>query len=185
MSAGPNETDDGESTPWLPTDELVDELYHDLRRIARWQRVRVSASQTLNTTALINEAYVRLAGGSRFQTRGHFLRAAAIAMHHVLVDRVRAQMAQKRGAGAGSVVVDELAEEVWVEDAEVVLGVHDALDRLSVLNPRLVDVVECRFYAGYTEAETATALGRSVRTVQREWALARAWLKKELRPASA
>jgi RNA polymerase sigma factor (TIGR02999 family) len=106
-------------------------------------------------------------------------------MHRVLVDRVRAQMAQKRGAGAGSVVVEGLAEEVWVEDAEVVLGVHEVLDRLSVLNPRLVDVVECRFYAGYTEAETATALGRPLRTVQREWALARAWLKKELRPPSA
>jgi RNA polymerase sigma factor (TIGR02999 family) len=177
----------GDSAPSLPTNELVDELYHDLRRIARWQRVRVSAGQTMNTTALINEAYVRLAGGSRFESRGHFLRAAAIAMHHVLVDRARAQMAQKRGAGAsaGNVVVDELAEEVWVEDAQVALGVHEALDRLSVINSRLVHVVECRFYAGYTESETATALGRSVRTVQREWALARAWLKKELRPPSA
>jgi RNA polymerase sigma factor (TIGR02999 family) len=163
-----------------PLNELVEALYQDLRRIARWQRVRLSGGETLDTTALINEAYVRLAASSRFETRGHFLRAAAIAMHRVLVDRVRERMARKRGGGVARVELEEVADELGVEEAGAVLAVHDALERLSLLNARLVEVVECRFYGGYSEAETAEALGRSERTVQREWALARAWLKKEI-----
>src|SRR5688500_1969968 len=100
-----------------PLNELVAALYQDLRRIARWQRVRLSGGETLDTTALINEAYVRLAPSSRFETRGHFLRAAAIAMHRVLVDRVREHMAQKRGGGVARVELDEVAEELGKEEA--------------------------------------------------------------------
>jgi RNA polymerase sigma factor (TIGR02999 family) len=163
-----------------PASELVSALYQDLRRIARWQRGRLSGGLTLNTTALINEAYVRLSSGPSFLSRGHFLRAAAIAMHRVLVDRVREQMALKRRGSAMSVDVDSLSDEALLAEAPRILAVHEALERLGALNPRLVEVVDCRFYGGYTEAETAEALGRPLRTVQREWALARAWLKKEL-----
>ena len=108
---------------------------------------------------------------------------SAVAMRRVLVDRVREQMAVKRGGGAAHLSleqIDEQAGELMIEDGERLLGVESALQRLSAIDPRLVEVVECRFFAGYTEPETAEALGISERSVQRHWALARAWLKTEM-----
>ena len=160
-------------------EDLVPLVYQELKAVARRQRVRVSGVETLNTTALIHEAYLRLAPESTFGSRSHFLRVAAVAMRCVLVDRVRAQLAAKRGGGAVHVELDG-AVGFLVEDEETVLAVHDALERLGVLSPPLVQVVECRFFAGYDERETAAVLGLSERTVQRHWATARAWLKKEL-----
>jgi RNA polymerase sigma factor (TIGR02999 family) len=158
---------------WVPL------LYDELRRIARRERVRLFTGGTLATTALVNEAYARLAGDTRFGSRGEFLRIASVAIRRILIDRVRAQLAAKRGGGATHVPLDE-AHDFVVEDDERVLAVHDALETLATRNARLAQVVECRFFAGYDEQQTAEALGISERTVQRDWAMARAWLKKEL-----
>jgi RNA polymerase sigma factor (TIGR02999 family) len=163
-------------------DELLPAVYEELRRVARRERFRLSGGDTLTTTALIHEAYLRLARSSSFASRADFLRIAAVAMRRILVDRVRAQLAEKRGGGARHVEIDEVADFL-VSDGERVLAVHEALQRLGALNPRLAGLVECRFFAGYSEPETALALGVSERTVQRDWTLARAWLKKELEAA--
>ena len=158
---------------------LLPVLYQELRAIARRERRGFSGGETLLTTALIHEAYLRLASSNAFASRGDFLRAAAVTIRRIIVDRIRAQMAQKRGGGEKSVELEDAAE-FEVENPKAVLQVHDALSALADLNPRLAEVVECKFFAGFSEAETAEALGVSERTVQREWALARAWLRKEL-----
>lgn len=172
------------SKPLTPSGDGVDQwiplVYDELRRIARRERVRMFAGGTMATTALVNEAYARLAGEAQFTSRGHFLGIACIAMRRILIDRVRAQLAAKRGGGVAHVPIEEAADFV-VEEPEHVLLVHEALERLAAENPRLARVVECRFFAGYDEAQTAETLNTSERTVQRDWATARAWLKKELR----
>lgn len=175
----------GETQPGL-ADELLPLVYQELRGIARRERRRLSGGETLATTALVNEAYVRLSANPPFASRGDFLRIAATAMRRILVDRVRAQMAAKRGGGVAAVALEDVADvanaaDFRVEDAQMVADVHEALERLGAMNPKLVQVVECRFFAGYSETETAEALDLSLRTVQRDWALARAWLKKEVR----
>jgi RNA polymerase sigma factor (TIGR02999 family) len=161
------------------TDRLIPQVYQQLKAIARRERVRLSGGETLATTALIHETWLRLAEANGFESRAHFLRTAAIAMRQILIDRVRAQLAAKRGAGAEKVALEEIPDFV-VEDEGTVLAVHDALERLAAVNPRLVRIVECRFFAGYSESETGEALGISERTVQRDWAMARAWLRKEM-----
>lgn len=178
-------SDTGESTPGAAEDisgtveELLPVVYQELRGIARRERRRLAGGDTLATTALINEAYLRLVRNPAFASRGNFLRIASVAMRRILVDRVRAQFAAKRGSGAANLDIDEVQDFI-VEDEETVIQVHEALETLSTLNPRLVEIVECRFFAGYSEVQAAEALGISERTVQRDWALARAWLKKEL-----
>lgn len=181
--AGEPEAEDEKVAPGEPdgVDRWVPLLYDELRRIARRERVRLFGGSTLATTALVNESYARLAGDTHFSSRGEFLKIASVAIRRILIDRVRAQLAAKRGGGAKHVSIDE-AHDFVVEDDERVLAVHDALETLAQMNPRLAQVVECRFFAGYDEAQTAEALGISERTVQRDWATARAWLKKELHP---
>lgn len=164
---------------WLPM------VYQELRAIARRERRHLSGGETLITTALVNDAYLRLSGDQAFVSRGQFLGIAAVAIRRILIDRVRAQLAEKRGGGASHVSLDDETEnaenaDFAVEDDANVLAVHEAMDGLAALNPRLAQVVECRFFAGYDDAQTAEALGLSERTVQRDWALARAWLRKEL-----
>ena len=160
-------------------EQLLPVVYQELRAIARRERRRLAGGDTLATTALINEAYLRLVRNPAFASRANFLRIASIAMRRILVDRVRAQFAAKRGSGERTLDIDEVQDFI-VEDEETVLQVHEALETLSAVNPRLVQIVECRFFAGYSEVQAAEALGLSERTVQRDWALARAWLKKEL-----
>lgn len=170
-------------TPALSVDALIPLVYRELRAVARRERLRVSAGETLLTTALVHEAYLRLREHPALPSRADFLRLSAVAMRRVLVDRVREQMAAKRGGGAAHLSLDQLDEqagELVIEDGERLLGVESALQRLSAIDLRLVEVVECRFFAGYTEPETAEALGISERSVQRHWALARAWLKTEM-----
>lgn len=162
--------------------QLVPLFYADLRRLARRVRHQSQASETLQTTALIHEVYLKLRLVPAWNDRQHFMRAAAMAMRQVLVDDVRARLAQRRGAGATHLGLDE-AEEVAAADVdERVVQIDEALQRLNELNPRLSQTVECRYFAGYNEAETAEALGVSVATVQRDWAKARAWLHRELAP---
>lgn len=159
--------------------ELLPLLYEDLRRIARRERFRVRAGATMQTTALIHEAYLKLQGLARFNTREHFLRASALAMRHVLVNYARDSMAEKRGGGARALPLDEVPEVGELTD-ESIIEINDALQRLAGLNPRLAQVVECRFFAGYGDEETALALGLTDRTVRRDWVKARAWLRREL-----
>jgi RNA polymerase sigma factor (TIGR02999 family) len=137
----------------------------------------------MRTTALINEAYLKLLRSPEFNDRAHFLRSAALAMRHILVNHARNRVAVKRGGG---VIVESLDEsvEAAAQSDDSVIEVHEAVDRLAQLDERLAQVVECRFFAGYTEQDTATALGMTERTIRRDWAKARAWLRVELGAAT-
>lgn len=167
----------------LPRDaeQWVPLLYEELRRIARRERFRLPTPDTIGTTALVNEAYLRLSENQKVD-RAQFLGTCAIAIRRILVDRVRAQLAAKRGGGAQKVPLEaaEGAAEFVVEDDETVLAVNEALEALARENPKLARIVECRFFAGYSEGETALALGVSESTIRRNWVTARAWLKREL-----
>jgi RNA polymerase sigma factor (TIGR02999 family) len=158
---------------------LMPLMYQDLRRIARRERQRVRAGVTLQTTALVHEAYLKLEHLASFNDDEHFLRACALAMRHILVNHARSRMASKRGGGAANIPLDDAPEMSGAPD-EVILKINDALLGLAELNPRLAQVVECRFFAGYDDAETARALGLTDRTVRRDWVKARAWLRREL-----
>jgi len=160
-------------------DQLLPLFYDDLRRLAHRERSRVSAGATLQTTALVNEAYLKLRGSGGWNTDDHFLRAAALAMRHALVNYAVARMATKRGDGAAHVSITE-SLDMAIEDDASVIALNDALGRLAKESLRLAQVVECRYFAGYDESETARALGISERTVRRDWTLARAWLHREL-----
>ena len=160
-------------------DLLIPVLYDDLRRLARRARWQVSAGNTMQTTALVHEAYLRLRRSEGFNDRQHFLRSAAMAMRQILVNLARDALADKRGAGAPEITLDD-APELPAASADTLLEVSDALDRLAVLSPRLASVVECRFFGGFSDEETAAALGLSDRTVRRDWLKARAWLLREM-----
>jgi RNA polymerase sigma factor (TIGR02999 family) len=158
---------------------LMPLMYQDLRRIARRERQRVRAGATLQTTALIHEAYLKVEHLASFNDHEHFLRACALAMRHILVNHARDRMAGKRGGGAANIPLDE-APEIGGAPDEMILKINDALLGLAELSPRLAQVVECRFFAGYDDLETARALGLTDRTVRRDWVKARAWLRREL-----
>ncbi len=166
-------------------DRLVPVLYDELRRIAhrRLQRSRRAGKRdaTLATTALVNEAYLKLVDQeqARWKDRAHFLALAAVAMRHILIDRVKASSRRKRGGGELDVTFDDhlLAD---VRSADRLLEIDDALDHLAQVAPRMARVVECRFYGGLSEEETAEALQVTVRTIQRDWAKARALLQRTL-----
>ena len=160
-------------------DQLLPLFYDDLKRLAHRERNRVGAGMTLQTTALVNEAYLKLRGTQAWNTDVHFLRAAALAMRHALVSHAVARLANKRGSGAVSLPITE-ALEVPIEDDATTLALNEALGRLALDSLRLAQVVECRYFGGYDDAETARALGVSERTVRRDWNLARAWLHREL-----
>lgn len=160
-------------------DRLVDLVYDDLRRIARSQLRKRSGRREFETTALVSEAYLRLVKGSGLvgSNRDHFLAVCARAMRFVLIDFARERSAQKRG---GNLIAETLEEGVVSSDSEVemstVLALHAALEELQDSGPRLVQVVECRYFAGLSLEETAAALSVSTRTVERDWRLARAQL---------
>jgi RNA polymerase sigma factor (TIGR02999 family) len=158
---------------------LIPLMYPDLRRIARRERLRVHAGATLQTTALVHEAYLKLEHLESFNDHEHFLRACALAMRHILVNHARDRMAHKRGGGLANVSLDDAPEISGAPD-ETVVKINDALLALAQLSPRLAQVVECRFFAGYDDAETARALGLTDRTVRRDWVKARAWLRREM-----
>lgn len=160
--------------------ELLPMLYAEVRRIARRERRRVGAGATLQTTALVHEAWLKFDRSAHFADRAHFLHAAALAMRHVLVNHAREAHAAKRGGGAEPVSLGAL-DRLGVGPDETLIEVHEALLRLAALNPRLAQVVECRYFGGLDARETAEALGVTERTVGRDWVKARAWLHKELR----
>jgi RNA polymerase sigma factor (TIGR02999 family) len=159
---------------------LFSAVYDDLRRIAR-RALRGDRRHTLQTNALVHEAYVRLthARGTVFNDRVHFFAVAARAMRNILVDYARARQAEKRG-GQRPVPLDDVDPAWHVAPPEQVLAVDAALERLARLDARQARIVELKFFAGMSVEETADALNISSRTVKREWQLARAWLYGEL-----
>jgi len=162
-------------------DRLMPLVYEELRQIARRQMRRQRAGHTLQTTALIHEAYLRLVGESDapWQNRAHFFGVAAKAMRHILVDHARERQALKRGGERQRVDLD--ANALAVEDqSQEVLDLDEALVALARIDGRLAQVVECRFFGGLTEEETAEALGVTARTVRRDWTKAKALLYARL-----
>ena len=166
-------------------DDLVEQLlphvYDELRHSARRQ-LRRDSNATLQTTELVHEAYAKLARGAPPESRAHFFGAAARAMRQVLVDRARARNAAKRPQNR--VAMEDAPTPSVDPKADEILAVHDALTRLATFDERAARVVECRFFGGLSEAETAEALGVSDRTVRRDWTDARAWLHRELHGAA-
>lgn len=158
-------------------------VYEELRRLARGQLRREHGDHTLQPTALVHEVYLKLAGSGpeRWRDRAHFLGIAARAMRQVLVDHARRRMAEKRG---GQWERTTLAEGRYgiAATLEDLVALDAALDRLDAVDPRLRQVVEHRYFAGLTDREIAEVMGITERTVQRDWARARAWLYKELYP---
>lgn len=157
-------------------DELVALVYDELRRLAGHLLRNEEPGHTLQPTALVHEAWLRLGGASgAADDRAHFFALAARAMRQVLVDHARRRRAAKRGEGATPAPLSDALPVATDPDAEL-LALDDAIERLGAAQPRLRQVVECRYFAGFTEDETALALGVTVRTIQRDWARARAWL---------
>jgi RNA polymerase sigma factor (TIGR02999 family) len=162
-------------------EQLVPVVYKDLHRLAKGQLRRDRGGWTLDTTGLVHEAYLRLRDADRvdWNDRGHFIAVAARAMRQVITEYARRRLADKRGGGQRPGSLDD--REIAVDDhATWLVDLNRALERLSEHRERLVHVVECRFFAGLSNAETAEALGASERTVKREWAFARSWLQREL-----
>ena len=163
-------------------DRLLPIVYEELRRIARRQLGAERPDHTLSTTALVHEAYLRMADQTRlgWQDRAHFFAASAQAMRRILVDYARRHRAEKRGGGRAQVTLDD-AMAAAGERADQLVALDEALTRLAAMDPRLARVVECRFFAGLTEEETAEALGVTARTVRRDWVKAKGWLLAELK----
>ncbi len=165
-------------------DRLFMLVYDELRRQAHRQRGGWMAARTLNTTALVHEAYEKLLGAADvgFSSRAHFMAVAARAMRQILLDYAKAQRAQKRGGDRDRVSLGDfqMAEVAPDPGYDRLIALDDALERLRVFNPDGARVVECRFYAGMTVEETAAALGVSEPTGKRRWRTARAWLYREL-----
>jgi RNA polymerase sigma factor (TIGR02999 family) len=164
-----------------PLDDIVTLTYDDLRAIAHRRLGAHARGGTLSTTALVHEAWLRLSGSPnvRWNDAAHFLALASMAMRHVIVDCARERTALKRG---GDRVRITLEEDVLALEAQpdAILQLDEALGRLAELEPRLAKVLECRFFGGLTEPETAEALGVTVRTVQRDWVKARVLLRRLL-----
>ena len=166
-------------------DRLFPLVYDQLRRIAHNQLQDERTGHTLGTTGLVHETYLKLVDQTRaeWRDRGHFFRVASMAMRRILVDYARRYRALRRGGGLIRVELDDegvAAEADGDERGERLLAVEDALARLAAVEPRLSQVVECRYFGGLTDEETAEALGMSLRTVERDWAKARAWLVLDL-----
>ncbi len=163
-------------------DRLAPIVYDELRRLARGYMRRERDGQTLQPTALVNEAFLRLVKQQEidWQGRAHFFAIAALIMRRFLIDRARAKQYEKRGGGAQQV---ELAEgDAATPGASVdVLALHEALERLAAIDPRKSRIVELRYFGGLSVEETAEVLGISAITVKREWGKAKAWLYREIR----
>ena len=164
--------------------ELLPLVYEQLRAIANNRMREERAGHTLQATALVHEAYMKLVNGPEvdWESRAHFFRAAAEAMRRILIDHARKRKSEKRGGGRAALPINvvDLAEEA---DPDQVLALEEAMQRLEAEDARAAEVVKLRFYAGLSVEETAEAMGVSERTVMREWAFARARLFQWLNPA--
>jgi RNA polymerase sigma factor (TIGR02999 family) len=162
-------------------EELLPLVYEELRKLAAQKLAREEPGQTLNATALVHEAYVRLVGGDSprsFNDRGHFYAAAATAMRHILIDNARRKLAEKHGGGRRRV---ELADVASADPDDDLIALDEALTKLTAQDPAKGRLVELRYFAGLTGEEAASVLGISPSTADRHWAYARAWLQAELR----
>ena len=162
-------------------DELFPIVYDELRKMARFRMAREKPGQTLQTTALVHEAYLRLIGGEEtsWTNRAHFFRAAAEAMRRILIERARAKKRLKRGGEGQRVSFDENLAAIE-PPAEEILALDEALARLERQDPTMAQIVKLRYFAGLTVEETANALEVSPRSVNRLWTAARAWLAVEM-----
>jgi len=160
-----------------PAHELLPLVYDELRKLAAHKLALLAPGQTLQATALVHDAYLKLTGGEReqWQSRRHFFAAAAEAMRHILIDRARRRMRTRHGANAEKVELDAIEIPEPAKD-EVLLLLNDALDQLQTLQPERAEIVKLRFFAGFTEQEVAALLEISERSVQRHWSCAKAWL---------
>jgi len=158
-------------------DELMTAVYDDLKQIARGQLGRFRHGQTINTTALVHESYLKLASNKDldWQDRGHYFAVAARAMRFIIVDYARSRLSDKRKGLMADIELSSVPDDNQLQ-IEQVVAVDQLLGRLESLDDDMARIVECRFFAAYTLDETATALNMSRRTVQRKWQRARAWL---------
>ena len=159
--------------------ELISAVYTELRKIAAVKMAREQSGHTLQATALVHEAWLRLGNGT-FENRAHFFGAAAEAMRRILVERARRKKTFKHGAGAEHVDVNDFAIAAPLGNDDEILAVHDALDRLAAYDPRKAELVKLRYFTGLSFEEAANVLGVSVRTAARDWDFARAWLHREI-----
>lgn len=162
-------------------ERLIEIVYPQLYRSAKRQLARQSSETSLDATSLVNETYIRLVQetGVDWKDRSHFHAISALTMRRILVDQARRRMAEKRGSGQRPVTLD--AQHLsMASNAELILAVDEALRDLEAFNQRLARVVECRYFAGLTGEEAAAALDVSMRTVERDWLRARAWLADKL-----
>jgi len=180
---GIDELAEADGIPRDALDRLMPLVYDHLRVIARNQLAKREDGEggTLSPTGLVHEAYLKLSDQSNvaWNDRAHFFALASIAMRHVLVDRAKARLARKRTGALQRVTLDN--EQIAADDQpEALLDIDDAVERLAAVEPRLARVVECRFFGGLSEEETAEAIGVTTRTVQRDWAKARMLLRRAL-----
>ena len=163
-------------------ERLLELVYSELRRLAASKMARESPGNTLQPTALVHEAWLRLVGSKNphFENRAHFFAAAAEAMRRILIERARRRLAQRHGGGAGRVSFEE-CEIAAPETDEQVLALSDALDKLAQEHPIKAELVKLRYFTGLTNQEAAEVLGLSLTTVKDYWAFARTWLYREIR----
>ena len=163
-------------------EELIPLVYTELRRLAAWRMNQEGAPNTLQATALVHEAYLRLSPGERqWDGRTHFFSAAAEAMRRILIDRARRRKAERHGGGLQRTEFVEDGILASTEDDDEILAVNEALQRFTGLEPRKAQVVKLRYFVGMTIEETAEALDISAPTAKRDWTYAKAWLFRELR----
>jgi RNA polymerase sigma factor (TIGR02999 family) len=158
--------------------DLLPLVYDELRKLAAAKMAIENPGHTLDATALVHEAYLRLTGEHSFESRSHFMRAAAEAMRRILIDHARARGAHKRGGLRQRVPLD--VAERWTESPDHLLALEDALTRFTVEEPRKAELVVLRFFAGMSIPEAAKALSVSVPTAERWWSFARTWLYSDL-----
>jgi RNA polymerase sigma factor (TIGR02999 family) len=163
--------------------ELLPLVYDELRRLAAQKMNREAAGHTLQPTALVHEAWLRLGGSDApaFQNRAHFFGAAAEAMRRILIEHARRRLAVKRGAGAEVVDLDEMEISSPVADDDHLLALNEALEKFATIDPRKAELVKLRYFVGLNFEEAASALGIAMPTAKQWWAYARAWLTVEMR----
>lgn len=158
------------------SEDLIRVLYDELHRIARREHRRAGSPQTLQTTALVSEAYLKIHRRTDWENDRHFLACAATAMRHIMIDAARARLAGKRSAKLVGLTCAIASEAATIVNDEELASLGEAMRRLALVEPRLAQVVDCRFFAGLDERETGRVLGVTERTVRRLWVQARAIL---------
>jgi len=166
-----------------PAEELLPLVYEELRKLAAHKMTQEAPGPTLQPTALVHEAWLRLGGDAQpaWQNRAHFFAAAAEAMRRILVERARRRSALKRGAGADHVSLDAIEIPIVAPDDERLLAVDEALEEFAAIHPRKAELVKLRFFTGMTFEEAASVLGIAVPTAKEWWAYARAWLAVQIK----